>query len=461
MTNICAVIFRNVLFLFSFLLLKPALAEPAVVIKWNLINKSLGITAKETTLVIVLGEIRHQTGWEVFLEPNLNPAISIKTNPKPASEALGLLLGSLRYTLKTQSGRPSRLSIFRNSASAATNPIAEAPAKPAKLEGQIAVVLKNETAAKNLAKEFDAELIAYIKDANAARFRFGSEHDLKRIRNLLAKADGVEFIDDIFIYPRPAGPMIARAGVLPISVNPTNVDTKGMLIIGLIDSAVQVDAMDKPRFILEQKFVGNAYEPSIDSPTHGTSMASIILRGLSNKDLGVKNSPARILPVDIYGPNPTTTSFDVAQGIALAVEGGAKIINLSLGSAAPSTLVRQVIQTHHNNGVLFIGAAGNAPVTSNEYPAAYPEVMAVTAIRPDGKLTVYANRGNFVDVAERGTQPVRFNNRTYSTTGTSGSTAYISGTAAALATLYKKKPHEIREMIIKNRPFVLPKKEKK
>ena len=198
MTNISAVIFRNVLFLFSFLLLKPALAEPAVVIKWNLINKSLGITAKKTTLVIVLGEIRHQTGWEIFLEPNLNPAISIKTNPKPASEALGLLLGSLRYTLKTQSGRPSRLSIFRNSVSAATNPIAEAPAKPAKLEGQLAVVLKNETAAKNLAKEFGAELIAYIKDANAARFRFGSEQDLKRIRNLLAKADGVEFIDDIF-----------------------------------------------------------------------------------------------------------------------------------------------------------------------------------------------------------------------------------------------------------------------
>ena len=454
-------IFRNVLFLFSFLLLKPASAEPAVVIEWNLINKSLGITAKETTLVIVLGEIRHQTGWEVFLEPNLNPAISIKTNPKPASEALGLLLGSLRYTLKTQSGRPSRLSIFRNSASAATNPIAEAPAKPAKREGQIAVVLKNETAANNLAKEFDAELIAYIKDANAARFRFGSEQDLKRIRNLLAKADGVELIDDIFIYPRPAGPMIARAGVLPISVNPTNVDTKGMLIIGLIDSAVQVDAMDKPRFILEQKFVGNAYEPGIDSPTHGTSMASIILRGLSNKDLGVKNSPARILPVDIYGPNPTTTSFDVAQGIALAVEGGAKIINLRLGSAAPSTLVRQVIQAHHNNGVLFIGAAGNAPVTSNEYPAAYPEVMAVTAISPDGELTDYANRGNFVDVAERGTQPVRFNNRTYSTTGTSGSTAYISGMAAALATQHGKKAHEIREMIIKNRPFVPPKTDEK
>ena len=87
-------------------------SESEVVVQWNLINKSLGITASNTTLVRVLGEIRHQTGWEIFLEPNLNPAISIKTNPKPASEALGLILGNLRYTLKTQSGRPSRLSIL-------------------------------------------------------------------------------------------------------------------------------------------------------------------------------------------------------------------------------------------------------------------------------------------------------------------------------------------------------------
>jgi hypothetical protein len=455
------VIFRNVLFLFCFLLVRPALAEPAVVIEWNSINKSLGITAKKTTLVQVLGEIRHKTGWEIVLEPSVNPAISIKTNPKPAAETLGLLLGSLRYTLKTQLGRPSRLSIYRNSLRAATIPIAEAPIKPTKLEGQIAVIVKNETAAKRLAKEFGAELIGFIKDVNAARFRFGSEQELKRIRDALAKADGVELVDDIFVYPRPASPMIARVGVLPISVNPVNVDTKGMLIIGLIDSAVQVDAMDKPKFILEQKFVGDAYDPGTDSPTHGTSMACIILRGLSNKDLGVENSPARILPVDIYGSNPTTTSFDVAHGITLAVEGGAKIVNLSLGSAAPSALVRRVIQAHHNKGVLFIGAAGNAPVTSNEYPAAYPEVMAVTAISPDGKLTDYANRGNFVDVAERGTQPVRFNNQTYSTTGTSGSTAYISGMAAALATQHRKKPHETREMIIKNRPFVPPKTDEK
>ena len=82
--------------------------------------------------------------------------------------------------------------------------------------------------------------------------------------------------------------------------------------------------------------------------------------------------------------------------------------------------------------------------------------MAVTATRRDGELATYANRGNFVDVAERGTHPVRYNNRVYAASGTSGATAYISGLAAALATQHGKKPFEIRELIIKNRPFVPP-----
>jgi hypothetical protein len=441
--------------------LAPVLAETEVVIQWNSVNKSLGITAKNTSLLRVLGEIRHQTKWEVALEPNLNPAVSIKTNPKPAAEALRLLLGNLRYTLKTQPGRPSRLSVFRNSVDAATDPVAEASAKPKRLEGQIAVAVRSENDAKRLAKQFNADFIGFIKGVNAARFRFGSEKELQRIRDSLAKANGVEFVDDIFAYPRPAGPMIAQATALPISVNPANIDTKGMLIIGLIDSAVQPKAMDKPNFILESKSISGTHDAGIESPTHGTSMASIILRGLANKDLGVEGSTVRILPVDIYGPNTETTSFNVAQGITMAVENGATIVNLSLGCATPNSLIQRVIRTHHNNGVLFIGAAGNTPVTDNEYPAAYPEVMAVTAIRPDGELANYANRGKFVDVAERGTQPVRFNNRTYSSTGTSSSTAYISGMAAALATKHKKKPHEIRELIIKNRPFVPPKKDKK
>jgi hypothetical protein len=58
---------------------------------------------------------------------------------------------------------------------------------------------------------------------------------------------------------------------------------------------------------------------------------------------------------------------------------------------------------------------------------------------------------------------VRFGKRTYAVTGTSASSAYISGLSAGLASHHQKKPREIRELIIENRPFAppQPKEEKK
>jgi hypothetical protein len=457
------VIFRFLLILACFLAAPASSAEKGVAIEWNLINKSLGITAQETTLLRVLGELRRQTGWDVLVEPGLNPPVSIRIKSKPAPQALRLLLGKLRYTLKSEPGQPFRLSVYQKSEKSATEPVVEAPGASKRLEGQIVVGVKSEVDANRLAKQFGADLIGFIKAANAARFKFDSERELQRIRDELAKAEGVEFVDDIIIYPRPVRPtrVQPRAGVAAIRIRPVEVDTKGQFIIGLVDTAVQSKGLDQPGFILEAKTVSDPYEPGSGLPTHGTAMASIILRGLSNQDLEVQTSPVRILPVDVFGDKDFSTNFDVARGIQMAAEGGAKIVNLSLGGNSPSTLVQKVIQVHHDNGVIFVGAAGNEPVTTNTYPASYSQVLAVTATKPNGELTSYANRGNFVDVAERGTQPVRYQNHVFASGGTSSATAYISGVAAALATQHQKKPVQIREMIIKNRPFVPPEKEGK
>ena len=64
------------------------------------------------------------------------------------------------------------------------------------------------------------------------------------------------------------------------------------------------------------------------------------------------------------------------------------------------------------------------------YPAAYPDVIAVTAGDRKGNIAPYANRGSFVDVIAPGTSVVQFDNQSYLVSGTSASTAYVSGTAA-------------------------------
>ena len=79
------------------------------------------------------------------------------------------------------------------------------------------------------------------------------------------------------------------------------------------------------------------------------------------------------------------------------------------------------------NIVLF-AAAGNQPVTTPFYPAAYAEVMAVTAI-DQGQIASYANRGSFVSLGAPGSSIIYFNNEPYYVSGTSTASAFASGAA--------------------------------
>jgi thermitase len=156
-------------------------------------------------------------------------------------------------------------------------------------------------------------------------------------------------------------------------------------------------------------------------------MAETILRSLSTMNEG--SSSVQILPVDVYGANGSTSTFDVANGITTAYNNGANIINLSLGSEGDSQILHDAIQQVSARNVMFIGAAGNTPVTTPFYPAAYSEVMAVTAV-DQGQLASYANRGSFVSLGAPGTSVVYYQNAPWYVQGTSASAAYTSGIAA-------------------------------
>jgi subtilisin family serine protease len=66
------------------------------------------------------------------------------------------------------------------------------------------------------------------------------------------------------------------------------------------------------------------------------------------------------------------------------------------------------------------------------YPAAYPEVLAVSAGNRQGEFAPYANRGPFVDLVLPGSGIVPYGGDSWLVTGTSTATAYASGAAAGL-----------------------------
>ena len=123
----------------------------------------------------------------------------------------------------------------------------------------------------------------------------------------------------------------------------------------------------------------------------------------------------------------------MAVGIQAAVDKGANVLNLSLGSPSDSAVLDSVIQQAEASGVLIFAAAGNQPVSTPTYPAAIPGVNAVTAAQ-QGQLAPYANFGDFIDMALPGTSIISEGNQAWMVQGTSVSTAYATGVAAGTKT---------------------------
>ena len=167
---------------------------------------------------------------------------------------------------------------------------------------------------------------------------------------------------------------------------------------------------------------------------HGTAMASAI--AAHSRLLGVAPA-AHILAVRAFddqavGARATTTR--ILDGLQWIAGSGARVVNMSFTGPADSSM-HDMMASLRKKGLVLIAAAGNdGPRAREAYPAAYPEVIAVTATDADDKLLGVANRGAYVAVAAPGVDIfVAAPGGGYDfTTGTSVATAHVSGLAALL-----------------------------
>jgi subtilisin family serine protease len=128
------------------------------------------------------------------------------------------------------------------------------------------------------------------------------------------------------------------------------------------------------------------------------------------------------------------TTFNILKGLDWAAAQGARVVNMSFAGPSDPRL-RDALAKAKQKGMVLIAAAGNAgPSSPPLYPAADPNVIAVTATDPDDKLFPGANRGNHIAVAAPGVDILApAPDGTYQfTTGTSVAAAEVSGVAALL-----------------------------
>jgi len=410
----------------------PALAADSL--NWQTNQNRVSADIKSGKLLPLLEQIASVTGWHVFVEPDTTRSVSAKFSNLTPGEALHLLLGDLSFALVPETNGSSKLFVFRTVMKNATQPVrlvsgAESGRKGKLIPNELIVRLKPGAKIDDLARALGAKVIGRIDSLKAYRLQFQDQAAADTAREQLTANPDVASVDSNYSIDRPPAPAGAQSSNLPpppqLQLKPPPSD--GRIIVGLVDTAMQPLGNGLDSFLLKQISVAGDAQLDPNSPAHGPSMAETILRSLAAMTKG--SSSVQILPVDVYGPSASTSTFDVANGIAQAVNGGANPINLSLGSDGDSPFLHSVIQDANSKGIVFIGAAGNQPVSTPFYPAAYPEVMAVTAI-DQGQIASYANRGSFVSLGAPGTSVIYFNNQPYYVTGTSASAAFISGIAA-------------------------------
>ncbi len=212
--------------------------------------------------------------------------------------------------------------------------------------------------------------------------------------------------------------------------------TGNKVLVAVIDSAIDTRHPDLGGAIAEEfDAVGRRDPPH----THGTGMAGAIVA--HRRLMGIAPG-ARILAVHAFSTSsqqtPEATTRNILAGIDWAIAKGARVINMSF--AGPYDPMLQVaMKNAAAKGVVLIAAAGNAgPKSPPLYPAADPNVIAVTATDEHDKLFTQANQGPYVAVAAPGVDvTVPAPNNTYQlTTGTSVAAAHVSGVAALLIERY-------------------------
>ncbi|MBO9317494.1 MAG: peptidase S8 [Chloroflexus sp.] len=219
-----------------------------------------------------------------------------------------------------------------------------------------------------------------------------------------------------------------------------DITTGGPIVIAVIDTGVDANHPELAGRVLSGFNAITGSPNASDDNGHGTAVAGIIAASGDNGE-GIAGLcwGCVILPIKACLSNGRCRDSSVISAIRWATDNGARIINLSLGGSSPSPALHEVVRYASERGVLIVAASGNERAEGNtpNYPAAYPETLAVGATGYGDEVTGFSNTGDFIDLVAPGVDIATTipNNGYVLATGTSFASPFVSGAAALIMTL--------------------------
>ena len=243
---------------------------------------------------------------------------------------------------------------------------------------------------------------------------------------------------------------VAQYAVAQLRLPQAHALARGMNVtIAVIDSGVDVKHPELANSVADSfDALGSSEGPHV----HGTGIAGAIV---AHAKLMGSAPEARLLAIRAFGAGSKgaeSTSYVILRGLDYAAEHGAQIINMSFAGPKDPLIERGIAATAAR-GILMVAAAGNAGAKSPPlYPAANPNVIAVSGTDAQDKLFAASNRGNHIAISAPGADiflPAP-DEKYQITSGTSFSAAYVSGVAALLLERNPAlKPGDVRAILTK------------
>lgn len=205
-------------------------------------------------------------------------------------------------------------------------------------------------------------------------------------------------------------------------------------VIAILDTGVSSHNL-LPTPIAQRSFI-SGQQPNDPTSGHGTHCAGT---ALGRDGIGVAPK-ASLINGKVLSNSGSGSSAGIADGIKWAVDQGATIISMSLGSNSPYAPTQRAMQDADDAGVVVVAAAGNAgqrlPNNTIGYPGRYDECLCVGSMDSRGNISSFSSAGRELDVVTPGSQIVSTSNSNangYKTmSGTSMATPFMAGLVAVV-----------------------------
>ncbi len=260
---------------------------------------------------------------------------------------------------------------------------------------------------ENLVKKAKGKKLKHLKLINATAIDITSKKDTEV---LLASDEVLRIDEDILVYldskkkgnknnPKlqetPWG--VTRVGAIEAREYVNGPRPK----IAIIDTGIDLDHPDLSANI---KGAFNTIDPSVsadDDHGHGSHVAGTI--GAIDNKFGVVGVGPKIklYAAKAIRSNGSGYLSDIIEGIDWAIENEVDVINMSLSTPANIPAFYEAVKKAYEAGVVVVGSAGNSR-RNVFYPAAYPEVIAVSATDPNDGFAWFSNRGPQISVSAPG-----------------------------------------------------------